>query len=143
MKSKLNLLRELVYPSKKLTTIKLNEKNPYKPTVFTPNTIQLSIGDLYKNLKGFVSNLSITVPQDAPWAISNPDQYDLSTNVVYPTFVDVSFEMTIIENHVIDNDTITYRFDEVKPNEPNAPAEPNKESSGNRDVNQIVRDYGY
>jgi hypothetical protein len=137
MKSKLNLLRELVYPSKKLTTIKLNDSNPYKPMVFTPNTIELSIGDLYKNLKGFVSNLSITVPQDAPWAISNPDQYDLSTNVVYPTFVDVSFEMTIIENHVVDNDTITYRFDEVKPKEPNVPADPNKSTKADNSIPQM------
>lgn len=113
MKNKLNLLRELVYPSSNLTTIELNNES-YNPLVFKPNTIQLSIGGLYKNLKGFVSNLSISVPQDAPWATSNPNFLKENMNMVYPTFVDVSFEMTIIENHTINpDDTITYRFDEV------------------------------
>jgi len=125
MREKLNLLRELVYPSSNLTTIQLNEKNPYKPTVFTPNTIQLSIGDLYKNLKGFVSNLSISVPQETTWASSNPTFLPGNSNIVYPHYVDVSFEMTIIENHTINdkNNTITYRFDsapelDVKPTLP-------------------------
>ena len=115
MKDKLNALRQLVYPDSNLTTIELNNKNEYKPTVFTPNIIELSIGSLYKNLKGFVSNLSITVPQDAPWATSNPNFLKENENIVYPTFVDVSFEMTLIENHKINDDnTITYRFDDQR-----------------------------
>jgi len=114
MKNKLNLLRELVYPSNRLTTIPLNNET-YNPVVFKPNTIQLSIGDLFKNIKGFVSNLTITTPQDAPWATSNPNFLKQNMNMIYPTFVDISFEMTIIENHIINpNDTITYRFDEVE-----------------------------
>ena len=114
MKNKLNLLRELVYPSNRLTTIPLNNET-YNPVVFKPNTIQLSIGDLFKNIKGFVSNLSITTPQEAPWATSNPNFLKQNMNMIYPTFVDISFEMTIIENHIINpNDTITYRFDEVE-----------------------------
>lgn len=113
MQNKLNLLRELVYPNRNLTTINLTGTE-YTPLVFKPNTIQLSVGDLFKNIKGFVSNLSITTPQDAPWATSNPNFLKENTNIVYPTFVDVSFEMTIIENHIIEsNDTITYRFDDV------------------------------
>lgn len=120
MRDKLNLLRQLAYPSTNLTTIKLNESNPYKPTVFTPNTIQLSIGNLYTNLKGFVSNLSISVPQETPWASSNPTFLPANSNIVYPHYVDVSFEMTIIENHSISNedDTITYRFDSAPEVEP-------------------------
>jgi hypothetical protein len=120
MRDKLNLLRQLAYPSTNLTTIKLNDSNPYKPTVFTPNTIQLSIGNLYKNLKGFVSNLSISVPQETPWASSNPTFLPANSNIVYPHYVDVSFEMTIIENHSISNedDTITYRFDSAPEVEP-------------------------
>ena len=125
MKSKLNLLREFVYPSKNLTTIPLSGTN-YTPLAFKPNTIQLSIGGLYKDLKGFVSNLSITVPQDAPWASSKPNFVEgenvASTNVVYPVFVDVSFEMTIIENHAVSSNTITYQFDEVVVVEETKPA---------------------
>jgi hypothetical protein len=114
MQDKLNLLRNLVYPSTDLVTIPLSTGN-YSPLVFTPNTIELTIGNLYKNIKGFVSNLSITVPQDAPWATSNPNFEKNDINIVYPTFVDVSFEMTIIENHKIKSDnTITYQFDDSR-----------------------------
>lgn len=114
MQDKLNLLRNLVYPSTDLVTIPLNN-GEYSPLVFTPNTIELTIGNLYKNIKGFVSNLSITVPQDAPWATSNPNFLKNNINIVYPTFVDVSFEMTIIENHKIKSDnTITYQFDDSR-----------------------------
>ena len=114
MQDKLNLLRNLVYPSTDLVTIPLSTGN-YSPLVFTPNTIELTIGNLYKNIKGFVSNLSITVPQEAPWATSNPNFLKNNINIVYPTFVDVSFEMTIIENHKIKSDnTITYQFDDSR-----------------------------
>ena len=114
MKDKLNLLRELSYPSSKLTNILLGDNNEYMPSVFSPNIIQMSIGGLFKNIKGFVSNLSISVPQQTTWASSNPIFLPANSNIVYPHYVDVSFEMTIIENHLINNnnDTITYRFDE-------------------------------
>jgi hypothetical protein len=119
MRDKLRLLRLLAYPSTNLRTITLNESNPYKPTIFTPNTIQLSIGDLYNNLKGFVSNLSISVPQETTWATSNPTFLPANSNIVYPHYVDVSFEMTIIENHSISDEdgTITYRFDSAPESE--------------------------
>lgn len=119
MRDKLNLLRELSYPSSKLTTISLGDNNQYMPSVFSPNIIQMSIGGLFKNIKGFVSNLSISVPQETTWASSNPTFLPANSNIVYPHYVDVSFEMTIIENHSINNndDTITYRFDE-QPDDP-------------------------
>jgi hypothetical protein len=119
MRDKLNLLRELSYPSSKLTTILLGDNNQYTPSVFSPNIIQMSIGGLFKNIKGFVSNLSISVPQETTWASSNPTFLPANSNIVYPHYVDVSFEMTIIENHSINNndDTITYRFDE-QPDDP-------------------------
>jgi hypothetical protein len=119
MRDKLNLLRELSYPSSKLTTILLGDTNQYTPSVFSPNIIQMSIGGLFKNIKGFVSNLSISVPQETTWASSNPTFLPANSNIVYPHYVDVSFEMTIIENHSINNvdDTITYRFDE-QPDDP-------------------------
>ena len=130
MRDKLNLLRELSYPSSKLTNILLGENNEYMPSVFSPNIIQMSIGGLFKNVKGFVSNLSISVPQETTWASSNPLFLPANSNIVYPHYVDVSFEMTIIENHLINNadDTITYRFDE-QPDVDDRPALPTKPAS--------------
>lgn len=135
MRDKLNLLRALVYPDSKLQTITLKD-NEYSPLVFRPNTIELSIGDLYKNIKGFISNLSISVPQEASWATSNPNFLKENADVVYPTFVNVSFEMTVIENHKINSDdTITYRFTEIDELEDNPalPTQPVSSIKGGAD----------
>ena len=142
METKLNNLREFAFPSKKLTSIKIGDE-AYSPLVFSPNLIQLSIGDLYQNVQGIVSNLSVGVAQKTTWATSSPDFNQTQNSFVYPNVVDVSFEMKIIENHNIEQDgTITYRFTKTPKTEA-VSSEPNKESSGNRDVNQIVSDYGY
>jgi hypothetical protein len=118
MKRKLDNLRELAFPSTNLKTIDIgipigNNKN--NPLVFSPNLIQLTIGDLYKNLKGIISNLSIGVEQKTTWATNNPD-FQKPESLVYPNVVDISFEMKIIENHKIKQSeqggTITYRFTE-------------------------------
>ena len=109
MKRKLDNLRELAFPAVNLTKIDLYDKT-YSPLVFSPNLIQLTIGDLYKNLKGIISNLSIGVEQKTTWATDNPD-FAKPESLVYPNVVDISFEMKIIENHKIEqNSTITYRF---------------------------------
>jgi hypothetical protein len=114
MKLKLNRLRELAFPNRYINKIQIGTDGDYEPIVFTPNLIQLSIGDLYSNLKGFVSNLSISVPQNVSWANSNPDFAKIKS-FVYPTMVDVSFDMKITENHSInvDDETITYRFTDM------------------------------
>lgn len=114
MKRKLDNLRELAFPSANLKTIDIgNNKN--NPLVFSPNLIQLTIGDLYKNLKGIISNLSIGVEQKTTWATNNPD-FAKPESLVYPNVVDISFEMKIIENHKIEQGEqggiITYRFTE-------------------------------
>jgi hypothetical protein len=110
MERKLARLRELAFPSSNLTSINIGKdgQNVYSPLVFSPNLIQLDIGDLYKNVQGIVSNLSIGVAQKTTWATSSPDFQGVAT--VYPNVVDVSFEMKIIENHDVENETITYRF---------------------------------
>ena len=110
MERKLALLRELAFPSSNLTSINIGKEgqNVYSPLAFSPNLIQLDIGDLYQNVQGIVSNLSIGVAQKTTWATSSPDFQ--GTAFVYPNVVDVSFEMKIIENHDVENETITYRF---------------------------------
>jgi hypothetical protein len=110
MERKLNNLREIAFPSKYLTSVNIGDTQ-YSPLVFSPNLIQLSIGDLYQNVKGIVSNLTIGVAQKTTWASSSPD-FKSKDSVIYPNVVDVSFEMKIIENHDVDgeNETITYRF---------------------------------
>jgi hypothetical protein len=111
MERKLAHLRQLTFPSSNLTSINIGKdgQNVYSPLVFSPNLIQLDIGDLYRNIQGIVSNLNIGVAQKTTWATSSPD-FENTTSFVYPNVVDVSFEMKIIENHDVENETITYRF---------------------------------
>jgi hypothetical protein len=93
-----------------------NEKN--SPLVFSPNILQFSLGDYYKNLNVLISNVSIGVPQSISWASTNPDFKD-DKSIVYPTVVNVSVDMKIIETSDIakDGKTITYRLDDMT--EPN------------------------
>ena len=109
MEFKLNALRKLAFPNENLTSIKIGDKTQ-SPLVFSPNLIQLSIGDLYQNVQGIVSNLSIGVAQKTTWATSSPDFNQTQNSFVYPNVVDVSFEMKIIENHEVNNNTVTYKF---------------------------------
>jgi hypothetical protein len=127
MEFKLNALRKLIFPNENLTTIDIGKKTD-NPLVFSPNLIQLSIGDLYQNVMGMVSNLSIGVAQTTTWATSSPDFNQTQESFVYPNVVDVSFQMRIIESPDINNNTLTYRFtktplDEAVPKEkaPNKP----------------------
>jgi hypothetical protein len=127
MEFKLNALRKLIFPNENLITIDIGKKTD-NPLVFSPNLIQLSIGDLYQNVMGMVSNLSIGVAQTTTWATSSPDFNQTQESFVYPNVVDVSFQMRIIESPDINNNTLTYRFtksplDEAVPKEkaPNKP----------------------
>jgi hypothetical protein len=121
MEFKLGALRKLLFPNENLTTIDIGTKKD-NPLVFSPNLIQLSIGDLYQNVQGIVSNLSIGVAQKTTWATSHPDFNQTQNSFVYPNVVDVSFEMKIIENHDIKNEKITYKFTK-SPNDAETPKE--------------------
>ena len=127
IKNKLNILRGFGFPDKKLASVQLgNEKN--SPLVFSPNILQFSLGDYYKNLNVLISNVSIGVPQSISWASTNPDFKD-DKSIVYPTVVNVSVDMKIIETPDIakDGKTITYRLDDMT--EPNGDEKPNSNAS--------------
>lgn len=113
MKQKLNILREFAFPSKNLASITLGDSKSV-PLVFSPNLLKFSLGDYYKNLNVLISNVSIGVPQTTSWGSTNPDFND-DKSIIYPTVVNVSVDMKIIENANINNDkkTITYKLDDM------------------------------
>ena len=113
IKNKLNILRGFAFPDKNLATVQLgNQKS--SPLVFSPTILQFSLGDYYNNLNVLVSNVSIGVPQSISWASTNPDFVN-DKSIVYPTVVNVSMDMKIIETSDIakDGKTITYRLDNM------------------------------
>lgn len=116
LQTKLNMLRGFAFPNKNLANVKLgNDK--YTPLVFSPNIFEFSLGDYYKNLKVIISGVSIGVPQRISWASTNAEFID-DKSIIYPTVVNISLDMKIIETSDIakDGKTITYRFDNM--NEP-------------------------
>jgi hypothetical protein len=119
MQKKLNRLRSFAFPDTNLATITLGTDTKVTPLVFSPNILKFSLGDYYKNLNVIVSNVSMGIPQSISWANTNSN-FDIG--VTYPTVVNVSLDMKIIETGDIsvDKKSITFRLDDM--NEPNGKA---------------------
>lgn len=133
MRTKLQNLRALAFPNRDLLSIKIG-KNKYAPLVFTPNIVKFSLGNYYRNMNTVVTNVNIGVPENISWASTNPE-FTEETSIIYPTVVDVSMDMMIVETHIQNKDnTITYQMDEVI-NEPDwiyeeSPEEPTPPPAG-------------
>jgi hypothetical protein len=112
MRAKLSHLRALAFPSRNLLNIKIGQ-NKYAPLVFTPNIVKFSLGNYYRNMNVIVNSVQIGIPQNISWASTNSEFID-DKSIIYPTSVDVSMDMTIVETHILNKDnTITYQMDEV------------------------------
>jgi len=69
---------------------------------------------LYKEIPGYIDSLSFEIDDNTTWP--NSDGYDAGTDTtfLYPSVVDVSIGLKIIENHKIESGTgttKTYRYD--------------------------------
>jgi hypothetical protein len=79
---------------------------------FSPNLIYLSMGDMYKNLFGFIETLSFTIDENTTWTNLNYNMEDGKSNELYPSVVSVSIGMKIIEQHLETKGTVTkYKYD--------------------------------
>jgi len=115
MINKINSLKELVFPYDEITSIKYEGQKDYNQLAFSGNFIELSLGGLYKNMFGFIDSLSTSVEDSVVWASNSQDKNDKP----YPSVVNISFGMKIIENHIIgdgkktDVKRFNYNFDGV------------------------------
>ena len=115
MINKINSLKELVFPYDEITTIKYEGQKDYNQLAFSGNFIELSLGGLYKNMFGFIDSLSTSIEDNVAWASNSQDKNDKP----YPSIVNISFGMKIIENHIIgdgkktDVKRFNYNFDGV------------------------------
>jgi hypothetical protein len=113
MKKSLDKLRTLVYPEEELSVIKYKDTTDYTPLGFNGNFVYLTINGLYSDLFGFIETLSISIDDATPWATTSNDFMDGSTVKPYPTVINVSMGMTIINNPKIikgKKDTHTYEY---------------------------------
>ena len=109
MVKKVNYLKSLAFPYDKISEITYGGSQTAQ-YAFSPNLVYLSIGDMYKNIFGFIESLSFNIEENTSWAnFANSDSKNTSA---YPSIIDVSIGMKIIENHKSEsnNGTITYKY---------------------------------
>jgi hypothetical protein len=121
MLTNLNSLKELAFPYNKPSSIGYSDTKSDGTTsikqvalAFAPNLIELTINGLYNNIFGFITTLEFSIDDTTSWAATewfgNEEE-----NKLYPTVINVSFGMTIIENHQLvkgkTTDVIRYNFD--------------------------------
>jgi hypothetical protein len=119
MIKKINYLKSLAFPydqisqltykkdttsQKPTDTIKrgdgeLKSTNETTQYAFSPNLVYLSIGDLYKNMFGFIETLSFSIDDTTSWSNSNYNMEDGKNNKIYPSVISVSIGMKLIEQH--------------------------------------------
>jgi hypothetical protein len=123
MVSNLNSLKELAFPYNEVSSIGYSDTNADGTATtnevalaFAPNLIELTINGLYKNIFGFITQLEFSIDDTTSWAgnANMAASYE-EANSLYPTVINVSFGMTIIENHQITDGKSTkvmrYNFD--------------------------------
>ncbi len=125
MIKKINYLKSLAFPYEHIAQFTYKDKDgkdngPSLQYAFSPNLFYLTIGDMYKNMFGFIETLSFTVDDNTTWPTIEAHEViaDFSSyghTRMYPSVVTVSITMKIIENHKIEQGTnITkykYNFD--------------------------------
>jgi hypothetical protein len=118
MIANLNSLKELVFPYNEISHIKYSDKDV--ALAYSPNLIELTIGNLYKNVLGAIDSLSFSIDDNTSWATTDINQASTAefNNRLYPTVIDVSFGMKIIERHTLDTSAVNtetrvirYNFD--------------------------------
>jgi len=108
----LNSLKELTFPYNQPSSIQYSDETI--ALAFAPNLIELTINGLYNNIFGFITQLEFSIDDATSWAAT--EWFGNETeNKLYPTVINVSFGMTIIENHQLVKgkvtNTIRYNFD--------------------------------
>ena len=108
---KINYLKSLAFPDKEIKAIQFGENSAYQQYAMAPNLVRISIGDLYKEVPGFVESLSFEIDDNTTWA--NSDEYTDGSNTtfLYPSVIDVSIGIKIIEEHIIEEKSYKYDFD--------------------------------
>jgi hypothetical protein len=107
MITKINSLKELMFPYNELSTMTYAD-NKVSQIAFSPNLINLSIDSYYKNVFGIMDTLSISIDDTTSWALNDFEKN--SKDKPYPTVVNISFGMKVIETPTIETGGNITRF---------------------------------
>lgn len=114
MIQKINYLKSLTFPYESISEIKYGNSSGTAQYAFSPNLFEVSVGDMYQNLFGYMESLSFNVEDTTTWSnfAPNGDGVGGKTASLYPSVIEASISIKIIENHTTENvnGTTTYRY---------------------------------
>jgi hypothetical protein len=114
MKKNMDKLRKLVFPDEDISVNKYNNSAGASPMLFNPNLVYLTINGLYDNLFGIIDTLSISIDETASWGSEDAGNESLSSSTIapemYPSIINISLGMKIIENPDIKDNKYVYNF---------------------------------
>lgn len=123
MIKKLNFLKSLTFPYEKISQITYStaatDKGAKSQYAFAPNFVYLTIGDLYRDVYGFIETLSVSIEENTSWP--SMTGFGEVSDTMYPSVINVSVGMKIIETHETNgqgsNITYKYNFDGLNKDE--------------------------
>ncbi|MFM2394268.1 MAG: hypothetical protein RLZZ546_2250 [Bacteroidota bacterium] len=114
MIQKINYLKSLTFPYESISEITYGGGEDTAQYAFSPNLFYVSLGDMYKNVFGYMESLSFNVDDNTTWSNFAPNGIERDKNEasLYPSMIEVSISIKIIENHKTEkvDGTTTYRY---------------------------------
>lgn len=119
IKNKLDMLREYSFPDRNLSAITYGDKtnNKYSPITFNPNILQFTINGLYNDLYGIIESLSISIDDNVSWPSFTVNDDGGNRDVPYPSVINVSISMKIIEHPSVEDGKFNYGKSELESNQ--------------------------
>lgn len=121
MIKKINYLKSLTFPYENVSEVIYGKDDSNAGTtstsqlIFSPNLVYLTIGDLYKNMFGYIDSLSFSIDDTTAWPNFNvnADYNSTTSNTLYPSTITVSVGLKVIENHTqpIGGTVTKYKYD--------------------------------
>ena len=99
MIKKVNYLKSLAFPYEEISEMKYGNFTQTSQYAFSPNLFYLTIGDMYKNIYGYMESLSFEIDDNTVWPSGDPNDNGSGDYTLYPSVIDVQIGMKIIENH--------------------------------------------
>jgi hypothetical protein len=114
MIKKINYLKSLTFPYETISQMTYGNNTQTAQYAFSPNLVTVSIGDLYTGQFGYIESLGFNIEENITWPNEDINADGSKDSMLYPSVVNVSVNMKIIENQKIEQGTITkykYNFD--------------------------------
>jgi hypothetical protein len=116
MIKKINYLKSLAFPYETISTIEYNNSDKKSAQIsFSPNLLYVSIGEMYKNVFGYMESLSFSIEENTTWINAEDNWIDKKSDKssLYPSVIDVSIGIKLIENShktEVGSGTTTYNY---------------------------------